>query len=56
MSVITNLQIYYRAGELDYYEVLHVAPSASTEEIKKGVPQASFSIPPRQESENRGSS
>ena len=35
MSVITNLQVYYRTGELDYYEVLHVAPSASAEEIKR---------------------
>jgi curved DNA-binding protein CbpA len=46
MSVITNHQIYYSTGELDYYEVLGVAPSASAEEIRRAYHKLAFQYHP----------
>ncbi|MFW6118318.1 MAG: J domain-containing protein [Chloroflexota bacterium] len=46
MSVITDYEMHYNTSGLDYYEVLGIAPSASTEEIRKAYHKLAFQYHP----------
>jgi curved DNA-binding protein CbpA len=46
MPVNTNYQTYYRTIESDYYEVLGIAPGASTKEIREAYRKLAFKYHP----------